>query len=363
MCPFVVFENVSIFLFVELITALYYNVIENKTAKIKNTKINFKGDLKDMKKKISTGALARSKNPFFRDIAKNPYLYIMILPLVAFYIVFCYVPMYGAIIAFKDYSPGLGIMGSPWTSDFGLHHFKDFITGPYFSRVFGNTVVLGLADLVFGFPAPLIFALLLNELRSRTFKRVCQTITYVPHFISLVVVCGLLQIFLGREGVVSDLLAMFGVERSNLLAQPQYFKTIFVASNIWQEIGWGSIVYLAALGSIDPGLYEAAEVDGAGRFRQIWHVTLPGIIPTIVTLLILKTGKVFSVSFEKIILLANDMTAEKADVISSFVYERGLVDMDYSYSTAVGLINSVLNFIIIFATNFICRRVSETSLW
>ena len=271
--------------------------------------------------------------------------------------------MYGAIIALKDYSPGLGIFKSPWASEFGFHHFKDFISGPYFNRIFGNTIVLGLADLVFGFPAPLIFAILLNELKNSRFKKNCQTITYIPHFISLVVVCGLLQIFLGRDGIVNDIIAFFGGERSNLLAQPKYFKTIFVASGIWQEIGWGSIVYLSALGAIDPGLYEAAEIDGAGRFGRIWHVTLPGIIPTIVTLLILKTGKVFSVSFEKVILLCNDMTIEKAEVISSFVYKRGLIDMDYSYSTAIGLLNSVLNFIIIFATNYICRKVSETSLW
>ncbi|MBP3360441.1 MAG: sugar ABC transporter permease [Clostridia bacterium] len=308
-------------------------------------------------------SLHKSKNPFVKDIITNPLLYLMIVPLVAFYIIFCYVPMYGAVIAFKDYSPGVGIFKSPWTSELGFHHFKDFISGPYFSRVFGNTIVLGFADLIFGFPAPLIFALMLNELKSLKFKKICQTITYIPHFISLVVVCGLLQIFLGREGIVSDLIALFGGERANLLAQPQYFKTIFVASGVWQEVGWGSIVYLSALGSIDPGLYEAAEIDGAGRFGRVWHVTLPGIIPTIVTLLILKTGKIFSVSFEKIILLCNDMTIEKAEVISSFVYKRGLVDMDYSYSTAIGLLNSVLNFIIIFATNYLCRRVSETSLW
>jgi len=312
---------------------------------------------------FDTKKIRNSKNVFIRDVVRNPLLYVMILPLVIFYIIFCYVPMYGAIIAFKDYSPGLGIFNSPWTSDVGMHHFKDFISGPYFSRVFGNTIVLGFADLIFGFPAPLIFALMLNELTSIKFKKLCQTITYIPHFISLVVVCGLLHIFLGREGVANDLIELFGGERLNLLAQPQYFKTIFVASGIWQEIGWGSIVYLSTLGSIDPGLYEAAEIDGAGRFRRVIHVTIPGIVPTIVTLLILKTGKIFSVSFEKIILLSNDMTIEKAEVISSFVYKRGLIDMDYSYSTAVGLLNSVLNFIIIFATNFLCRRVSETSLW
>lgn len=319
-----------------------------------------------MEKKMelqTTSKIRKHKNPFLNDLVKNPLLYVMIIPIVLYFIVFCYIPMYGAIIAFKDYSPGLGILGSPWADNAGFYHFIDFVKGPYFGRVIGNTVVLGLAELAFGFPAPLIFALLLNEVRNLKFKKIIQTVTYVPHFISLVVICGLLYSFLGRDGIINDIIVMLGGERSNLLAQPQYFKTIFVASGIWQEIGWGSIVYLSALTAIDPGLYESARIDGAGRLRQIWHITLPGIIPTIVTLLILKTGKIFNISFEKIILLYNDMRIEKAEVISSFVYKRGLIDMDYSYSTAVGLMNSVLNFIILFATNQTCKKLSETSLW
>lgn len=254
-------------------------------------------------------------------------------------------------------------MGSPWTSHFGFGHFIDFIQGPFFNRVFGNTLVLSLGLIAFSFPAPIIFAILLNEVRNVFFKRTIQTITYIPHFISMMVVCGLLYTFLGRNGIINDIIAFFGGERSNLLARPEYFKTIFIVSDIWQQLGWSSIIYLSALAGIDQEIYESARIDGAGRFRQIWHITIPGIIPTIVTLFILRMGGIFNVSFEKIILLYNNLTFEKADVISSFVYRRGLIDMDYSYSAAVGLFNSVLNFAVLWVTNFISKHVSETSLW
>ena len=309
-------------------------------------------------------ALARSqKNPFIRDLVSNPLLYVMLIPLVAYYVVFCYAPMYGAIIAFKDFSPGLGILRSPWTKQFGFGHFIDFIQGPYFGRVFGNTVVLSLGLIAFSFPAPILFALLLNEVRSTKFKRTVQTITYIPHFISIMVVCGLLHNFLGRSGLINDLIVFLGGERSNLLAQPQYFKAIYIISDIWQQVGWGSIIYLSALTSIDQEIYESASIDGAGRLRKILHVSLPGLLPTIITLFILRMGSIFSIGYEKIILLYNNMTMEKADVISSFVYRRGLIESDYSYSTAVGLFNSVLNFTVLFVTNRISRRISETSLW
>ena len=303
------------------------------------------------------------KNPFLNDITRNPQLYIMLIPLIVFYAVFCYAPMYGAIIAFKDFTIGKGILGSSWTSMHGFGHFIDFIRGPFFKRVFGNTVVLSLGLVAFSFPAPIIFAILLNEIKNVTYKRTIQTVTYIPHFISTMVVCGLLYTFLGRDGLVNDIIAMFGGTRSYLLANPRYFKTIFVVSDIWQELGWGSIIYLSALTSIDQEIYEAARIDGAGRFRQILHVTIPGLVPTIITLFILRMGGIFSVSYEKIILLYNDMTYEKADVISSFVYRRGLVESDYSYSTAVGLFNSILNFTILWITNTVSRRVGETSLW
>ena len=310
-------------------------------------------------KKISQ----KRKNPFINDIIQNPLLYIMLIPMVVFYILFCYAPMYGAIIAFKDFTIGKGIVASPWTSMHGFGHFIDFVKGPFFARTFTNTLTLSLGLIVFSFPAPILFAILLTEVRNTYYKRTIQTITYIPHFISIMVVCGLLHTFLGRDGFFNDIIEMFGGERSNLLANPDYFKPIFVISDIWQQLGWGSIIYLSAMTSIDQEIYEAAKIDGAGRFKQMLHVTIPGIVPTIVTLFILRMGGIFSISYEKVILLYNDLTYEKADVISSFVYRRGLLESDYSYSTAVGLFNSVLNFAVLCVTNAISRRVSETSLW
>ena len=298
-----------------------------------------------------------------KDIRKNYLLYAMLIPFVAFYIIFCYVPMYGAIIAFKDFSPGKGILMSPWTSHGGFGHFVDFLSGPYFERIFTNTVLLSMGLVIFSFPAPIIFAILLNEIKNKWYKRSIQTVTYIPYFISVMVVCGLLHTFLGRDGFVNDIIEMLGGTRSNLLASPEYFKTIFVISDIWQSFGWGSIVYLSAITAIDQELYEAAVIDGAGRFKQVLCVTLPGLLPTIITLFILRMGSIFNISYEKIILLYNDMTREKAEVISSFVYKRGLIDSDYSYSTAVGLFNSILNCVVLLATNKICKTFSETSLW
>ena len=314
-------------------------------------------------KRSAAMTCGKHKNPLINDLVKNPLLYVMLIPMLVYYIIFCYGPMYGAIIAFKDFTPGKGILMSPWTSHGAFGHFIDFLQGPFFKRVFGNTVVLSLGLIVFSFPAPILFAILLNEVKNVYFKRTIQTITYIPHFISIMVVCGLLYTFLGRNGFINDIIAFFGGERSNLLARPEYFKTIFIVSDIWQQLGWGSIIYLSALTAIDHEIYEAARIDGAGRFRQILHVTLPGLVPTIVTLFILRMGSIFSISYEKIILLYNDLTYEKADVISSFVYRRGLVESDYSYSTAVGLFNSVLNFVVLWITNAVSRRVSDTSLW
>lgn len=298
-----------------------------------------------------------------KDIRKNYLLYAMLIPFVAYYIIFCYVPMYGVIIAFKDFSPGKGIFMSPWTTYGGFRHFADFLSGPYFERIFTNTVLLSMGLVIFSFPAPIVFAILLNEVKKTWFKRTIQTVTYIPYFISVMVVSGLLYTFLGRDGFINDIIEMLGGTRSNLLARPEYFKTIFVISDIWQSFGWGSIVYLSAITAIDQELYEAAVIDGAGRFKQVLCVTLPGLLPTIITLFILRMGSIFNISYEKIILLYNDMTREKAEVISSFVYKRGLIDSDYSYSTAVGLFNSILNCVVLLATNKICKTLSETSLW
>lgn len=295
-----------------------------------------------------------------KDFKKYKYLYVMVLPVLIYYIVFHYAPLYGASIAFKNFSPGKGIMGSPWV---GFKHFESFLSSFYFWRVFRNTLMINLLELIFGFPAPIILALLLNEIRNGMFKRTIQTVTYLPHFISLVVVCGMIVDFTSSEGVINGIITALGGEKVLFLQKPEYFRAVYVASGIWQHIGWGSIIYLAALSSIDTNLYEAAIIDGAGRLKQLWHVTLPGIAPTIIILLILNLGKMMNVGFEKIILLYNPATYETADVISSFVYRRGLRESNWSFGSAVGLLNSVINLILITASNKISRKLNETSLW
>ncbi|WP_412973891.1 ABC transporter permease [Paenibacillus sp. OAS669] len=295
-----------------------------------------------------------------KDFKKNRYLYLLSLAGILYYIIFKYVPMYGAIIAFKNYLPSKGIWGSPWV---GFKHFEDFFGSHYFWRVLRNTLLINLYELFFAFPAPIILALMLNEVRRAFFKRMVQTITYLPHFVSMVVICGMLVDFSQKAGLLSTILTWFGAERQNLLLNPDLFRTIFVGSGIWQGIGWGSIIYLAALTSIDTQLYDAATVDGAGRWKQMIHVTIPGIMPTIVILLILQIGGMMNVGFEKIILLYNSQTYETADVISSFVYRRGILEANYSYSTAVGLFNSAINFLLLIIANRISRKVNETSLW
>jgi putative aldouronate transport system permease protein len=295
-----------------------------------------------------------------KDIVKNKYLYIMLSPVLAYFIIFQYFPMYGAIIAFKDFNPRLGIGGSAWA---GLEHFKDFFGGMYFWRVFKNTLMISFYDLVFGFPAPLILALLLNEVKNALFKRSVQTITYLPHFISLVIIAGMIKDFTSSDGVINDIIAFFGGERVTMLLEPSYFRTIFVSSNIWQHVGWGTIIYLAALSAIDQEQYEACKIDGGGRWKQMLHVTLPGLLPVFVILLILDIGRIMSVGFEKVILLYNPTTYVTADVISSYVYRIGLQDFQFSFSSAVGLFNSVINFVLVIGSNWISRKLNNTGLW
>ena len=295
-----------------------------------------------------------------RDLNKNKFRYLIILPVIAYYFIFCYKPMYGAIIAFKDYSPALGIMESPWV---GFKHFLAFFDSFYFWRILKNTIVMSLASLIFGFPAPILLALLINEVSNRPYKKFVQTVSYIPHFISLVVVCSMIKEFTMDNGIINDFLALFGFERVTMLNEKQYFVPIYVISNIWQQIGWDSIIYLAALVGVNKELYEAADIDGAGKLKQVFYVTLPCILPTIITMLLLKIGNILNVGYEKIILLYNEATYETADVISSYVYRKGLQEFDWSYSTAVGLFNSVINFTLLIISNKISKKVSETSLW
>lgn len=295
-----------------------------------------------------------------RDMKLNGSLYLLMLPVLAYFVIFYYVPMYGAVIAFKDFSPAKGILRSDWV---GLANFRDFFTSRYFLRVLTNTLKISLTSLAVNFPSAIIFALLINELRRKWFVKTVQTITYMPHFISLVVMCGLVAEFTSTDGIVNDILAFFGAERATLLNKPECFLPIYILSGLWQNLGWDSIIYLAALAGIDQELYEAAALDGAGKLRQTWSVTLPGILPTIIIMFILSVGNILNVGYEKIILLYNPVTYDVADVISSFVYRKGLQDMQFSYSTAVGLFNSVVAFIFVMTTNAICRKTGEVSLW
>jgi putative aldouronate transport system permease protein len=296
-----------------------------------------------------------------RFIRANKSLYVMIIPVLAFYLVFCYYPMYGVIIAFKNFQPGLGIWGSEWV---GFRNFIDFFQSVYFTRVLSNTLIISVSSIVFGFPAPILLALLLNEVRNRRFKSVVQTVTYMPHFISLVVVCGIILQFTRDTGIITvSMNKLLGLPLKNMMGYPQNFVPIYVISSIWQEVGYGSIVYLAAITSVDTQLYEAAAIDGAGRFRRTWSVTLPAIMPTIIVMLILRLGNVMSVGFEKIILLYNPAIYSTADVISSFTYRKGLQEFSWSYSTAVGLFNSVINCAFLLLSNQLSRKVNDTSLW
>ncbi len=295
-----------------------------------------------------------------KDFNLNKTLYLLLVPVLVYYIVFCYVPMYGALIAFKEYSPRAGVWGSPWV---GFKQFTDFFSSPSFGSVLLNTVKLSLSTLVFGFPAPIILALLLNELRNARFSKVVQNATYLPHFISLVVVCGMVKDFTRDTGVISYILSFFGMKPTTLLNYPQYFLPIYVLSGIWQSVGWESIVFLAALTGIDESLYEAAKIDGASKWKQTLHVTIPGIMPTIIIMLILRVGNILNVGYEKIILLYNDATLEVADVISTYVYRKGLLEQSWSFSTAVNIFNSVINLALLAFTNGISRKVNDTALW
>lgn len=296
-----------------------------------------------------------------RELRRNCYVYLMALPVIAYYLLFCYGPMYGAQIAFRNFTAFKGITGSEWV---GMKWFVNFIQGPYFSRVMVNTLLISLYQLVFGFPAPILLALLLNELGNERFKRVVQSIVYLPHFISLVVICGMIRTFVARNGIITEMLTLFGFPRTNLLGDPRYFRTVFVASGVWQTIGWNSIVYLSALTAVSPDLYESATIDGANRLQKTLYITLPSITPTIVTMFILRLGQIMSVGSEKILLLYNPNTYEVADVISTYVYRVGLSEsFQPSYSTAVGLFSSVINFALILIANSISKKATESSLW
>ncbi|MGG1550318.1 ABC transporter permease [Paenibacillus ferrarius] len=295
-----------------------------------------------------------------KDWKRHWAIYLMAIPVIAYYLIFHYGPMYGLQIAFKEYSPAKGILGSPWV---GFKHFESFFNGIYFWRLIKNTILLNVYDLVFGFPAAIVLALLLNEIRQARFKRVVQSISYLPHFVSIVVVAGLMVDFLSRSGLVNQIIGIFGIEPIDFLKEAGWFRFLFVSSGIWQGIGWGSIVYLAAISTIDPTLYEAGRMDGANRWKQTLHITIPGIMPTIVILFILQMGNMLTVGSEKVLLLYNPLTYDTADVISTYVYRKGVLEASYGFTAAVGLFNSVISFILIVTANTVVKRISENKLW
>lgn len=294
------------------------------------------------------------------DFHRNKIKYLLILPVIVYFIIFAYKPMYGIIIAFQRYRVTLGIERSPFV---GFYNFKRFFQDFYFWRVLRNTFSISILSLLFRFPMPIIFALFLNEVRVKWFKRTVQTISYIPHFISMVVICGMISSFCQTDGVINDVIAFFGGDRSNLLSRKELFYPIYIISDNWQSIGWGSIIYLAALSGIDMEQYEAAKIDGASRVQQMLHITLPGLFPTISMMLILNMGSMLSVGHEKILLLYQPLTYEVADVISTYVYRRGIIDADFSYSTAVGLFNSCVNVVFLTLTNKLSKKMGQTGLY
>lgn len=303
----------------------------------------------------------KRKRFMWNRILRNWQLYALISPVIAYYVLFQYVPMYGIQIAFKDFIATQGIWGSPWV---GFEHFDRFFNSYYFWRLIKNTLGIGLYSLAVGFPIPIILALLMNEVRAERFKKFVQTITYAPHFLSTVVVVGMMMIFLSpRYGIINHFIEMVGGQPINFMTEPSWFKSLYVLSDVWQTMGWSSIIYLAALAGIDNQLHEAARVDGATRLQRIWHINIPGIMPTIIILLILNMGSIMGIGFEKVLLMQNNLNMESSDIIATYVYRMGIQNAEYSFSAAIGMFNSVINFILLVVVNFISKRVSETSLW
>ena len=316
-------------------------------------------------KKVKGPVVAKKEGRFAdfrRGMGKSKALWLMFLLPAVWYFIFCYIPMYGLSISFLDYNVVKGFRGSEWV---GFEYFKKIFSDPVFWQSLKNTVVLSGLDILCSFPAPIILALLLNEVRKGLFKNTVQSISFFPNFVSTVVLCGMVVNFLVTDGLLNQILAMIipNYEPQQFLTNPDYFRAIYIISGIWKNTGWESLVYIAALTAIDPQLYEAAKIDGAGRFKQIIHITLPGIFPTIAIMFILAIGRIVSVSFEKILLLYTGSTRVVADVIQTYVYRLGVLGADFSYSTAVGLFQSVVAFALVYLANYLTKRLSGSGLW
>ncbi|WP_086275969.1 ABC transporter permease [Candidatus Enterococcus testudinis] len=308
---------------------------------------------------------SKDTKPYFsillRDIKKHKWLYVMLIIPIIFVLIWNYWPMYGVVIAFKDYSPAFGILGSPWA---GIKHFERFFASYFFVDIIVNTLRLSLYSLLVGVPLPIILALLFNELNRKWFKSSVQTISYIPNFISVVVVIGMVQFFFStQDGMVNTLLNTLGFQSIDFLGSPKWFPHIYVWSGVWQGVGWGTLIYTAAMSGISPDQYEAAYLDGASRFQCIRNITIPSIMPTIVISTILATGSILSVGFEKTFLLQNAANLATSEVLSTYTYKMGIINGEYSFSAAVGLFNNVINFIVLFTVNKIAQKTSESSLW
>lgn len=312
-----------------------------------------------VKQKAGT-LMTPKKNPWV-EIVRCRYLYLLLLPALLDIIIFHYVPIYGAQIAFKDYSIGKGIMGSEWI---GLKNFTSFFSSPYFWPLLRNTLLTSLYSVIWGFPVPILLAILLNETKSTALRKTVQTISYMPYFISTVIVIGLLRSFLSpSSGIVNVFIKNLGFEPINFMGEAKYFRSLYVFSGIWQGAGFSAIIYISAIAGIDPELYNAASIDGAGRLKQIWHITLPGILPTISIMLIMRIGGLLGVDWQKILLMSNDMTTNVAEVIQTFTYKRGLINADYGYATAVGLFTSVIGFMLVVGSNWVSKKLSGTHIF
>ncbi len=295
-----------------------------------------------------------------KALRKNWQLYLLLTPVIVYFLVFHYYPLYGLQIAFKDFVATKGITGSPWV---GFKHFERFFDSYYFWRLIKNTIGIGVFTLLVSFPVPIIIALLLNEIKSLRFKKFVQTVIYAPHFLSTVVVVGMLLLFLKTDGMINQIIVLFGGTPLDFISEPAWFKSIYVLSDVWQTMGWSSIIYIAALAAVDPAQHEAAMMDGASKFQRIIHINIPAIMPTIIILFILNMGSVMAIGFEKVFLMQNDLNISSSDVISTFVYRSGILEAQYSFSAAVGLFNSIINFILLIMVNRVAKKVSDTSLW
>ena len=315
-----------------------------------------------MKNKAVSGNNNATKiSKCLKQMKSNVALYVFLLPALAYIFIFCYWPLYGVQIAFRDYNFVDGITGSRWV---GMKWFEQFFQSPRSFQIIGNTLAVSLYSIVAGFPVPIIFALVLNQVGSRKYKRIIQTVTYMPHFISTVVIVGMISCFFSQNsGFINSIIEAFGGSRTYFMGLPQYFRHLYVWSGVWQGFGWGSIIYLAALTSIAPELHEAAMIDGASRLQRIWHIDIPGILPVVIILLILQSGNVMNVGFEKVYLMQNDLNSSVSEVIATYTYKIGLENQKYSYSSAIGLFNNIINFIILSIVNTVSRKVSGTSLW